>query len=56
MWTVPSSGAVKPRSSPSSWVGARKAAPWTVTPSSGRGTLSIRDVRKMWTFPGQSPV
>ena len=55
MWTIPSSDAEKPRSRPSSWVGLRKAAPWTVTPSSGRGTLSIRAERKMWTFPGQSP-
>ena len=53
-WSPPSAGAEKPARGLSPWWGEQKARPQTVQFQSGRGTPSIRGVRKMWTYSGQS--
>ena len=56
MWSLPSAGAVKPVSRSWACSGAVKAAPWTVTPSSGTSAAVIRFFRNTVTFSGHSTV
>ena len=56
MWTLPSSGAVKPRSALSACSGPVKAAPWTTRFHSGSSTAVRAFSEKICTFSGQSTV